>query len=342
MGLVRLTLTVSIKTDSFITSQEGNFAQHTKPSLSIHPGLSPALLIRVNSYLLCQDVANLRQRQVEEIGLKQARSNPPRIPHNVSENASCLKRMASVELFISCASVAYTQPAAGLSILGLTLDAQQRQCAPPRSARPLVSARFSLLCVREKSSPVPQHWNVSMEACGKPVQVFEVAAAVMRILWFLPMMLRQRASFCRQGLMRLNTENFLSFHVFSSFLAKFSSYPLLHLVALCRADRRIIPAGSLCGHGSREKGGLHDWGGSERGGEGEGKGEGMMSRGTSESNQLLAVSRSNSRFRLSAPGLISCSQRNIWVFYPELWNYSPQNHLIALNRSYLGRSISEV
>lgn len=128
------------------------------------------------------------------------------------------------------------------------------------------------------------------------------------------------------------------FYVFSCSLAKFSSYPLLHLVALCRADRRIIPAGSLCGHGSREKGGLHDWGGSARGGEGEGEGEGegMMSSGTSESNQLLCDG-SNNRFRLSAVGLISC-----WVFYPDLWNYSPQNHLIILNRRYLGRSISEV
>lgn len=83
MDLARLEFTVSINTDSSMTRQEGNFTQHTKPSLSIHPRLSPALLIRVNAYLLCQDVANLRQRQVEEIGLKQTRSNPPRIPHNV-------------------------------------------------------------------------------------------------------------------------------------------------------------------------------------------------------------------------------------------------------------------
>lgn len=81
--LVRLTFTVSLKTDSSITSQERKLRSAHKASLSIHPRLSPALLIRVNAYLLCQDVANLRQRQVEEIGLKQARSNPPRIPHNV-------------------------------------------------------------------------------------------------------------------------------------------------------------------------------------------------------------------------------------------------------------------
>lgn len=40
------------------------------------------------------------------------------------------------------------------------------------------------------------------------------------------------------------------------------------------------------------------------------RGGGVMSCGTSESNQLLCDSSSNNRLRLSAVGLISCSQRS--------------------------------
>lgn len=57
-----------------------------------------------------------------------------------------------------------------------------------------------------------------------------------------------------------------------------ASYPLPHLGAVCRTGRRIIPTGSLRGHGSREKGGPAGalQGETAREGEGERGREGRM------------------------------------------------------------------